>query len=252
MRSLTSTIIVLFFSLVQLISAESFMRRTSHEKRLPNSLQRRHTTHLAKRISGSFTYYAVGLGSCGTTNVPSDFIVALNAAQYSSSYCGVTITITCNGKTAQATIMDECPGCGYGGLDLSQGLFEYFGDISVGVLTGDWEFGSSGSQSTSTTPTSTSTPPPPTTTSTWTSTSTPPPTTSSTPTSTYTPTTTTSSSPPPTTSSVPSSSPATTTTSSSSSVPSSTSPTPTDGSNALEALENAIIGLGEFAQLVFN
>jgi hypothetical protein len=51
---------------------------------------------------------------------------------------------------------------------------------------------------------------------------------------------------------VPSSSPATTTTSSSSSVPSSTSPTPTDGSNALEALENAIIGLGEFAQLVFN
>ncbi|KAN0140174.1 RlpA-like double-psi beta-barrel-protein domain-containing protein-containing protein [Lactarius tabidus] len=250
MRFTTSTIIVLFFSLVQLISAESFMRRTSHEKRSPNALQRRHTTHLAKRFSGSFTYYAVGLGSCGTTNVPSDFIVALNIGQYSSSYCGVSITITCNGKTAQATIMDECPGCGYGGLDLSEGLFQYFGSLDAGVLSGSWDFGSSGdSQSTSTTPTPTSTPPAPTTTSTWTPTSTPSPTTSSTPTTTSTPPTTTSS-PPPTTSSVPSSSPATPTTSSTSSVPS-TSPTPNDSSDALQAMYNAVTGLGNFAQQAF-
>ena len=75
MRALTPSIItVLFFTLVQLISAQSHINRNSHEKRFPSSLQRRHTTHLAKRFSGSFTFYAVGLGSCGSTNVPSDFV----------------------------------------------------------------------------------------------------------------------------------------------------------------------------------
>lgn len=146
-------------------------------------------------------------------------------------------------------VIPQCPGCGYGGLDFSQGLFQYFGSLDAGVLTGDWEIGSSDdSQPTSTTPTSTYTPPAPTTTSTWSSTYTPPPTTSSTPTTTYTPTTTSTTSPPPTTSSVPSSTPATTTTSSSST---SSSPTPTDGSGALEALGNAIDGLGQFAQQIF-
>ena len=52
-----------------------------------------------------------GLGACGKVNKPSDFIVALNQAQFGSGYpgphCFETITITYGGKTAQATIMDE-------------------------------------------------------------------------------------------------------------------------------------------------
>lgn len=145
-------------------------------------------------------------------------------------------------------VIPQCPGCGYGGLDMSQDLFQYFSSLDAGVISGDWEIGSGASQPTSTTPTTTYTPPPPTTTSTSSSTYTPPPTTSSTPTTTYTPTSTSTTSPPPTTSSAPSSTPTTTTTSSSSTVPS-TNPTPTDG--ALEALTNAINGLGQFAQHVF-
>lgn len=48
-------------------------------------------------------------------------IVALNAPQYSGGAdCGksITITNTDNGQTATATIVDECPGCGSGSLDL--------------------------------------------------------------------------------------------------------------------------------------
>ena len=68
MRSLTPSIItILFFILVQLTSAQSHMKRNS-------ALQRRHTTHLAKRFDGPMTYYAVGLGACGNTNVPSDYV----------------------------------------------------------------------------------------------------------------------------------------------------------------------------------
>ncbi|KAG5728346.1 Allergen Asp f 7 [Termitomyces sp. T112] len=116
-----------------------------------------HTRHyqLAKRAAGEvelhkrfssarWTFYAVGLGACGKTNVPSDFIVALNSAQFGGGYpgphCFETITMTYNGKTATATIMDECPGCPFGGLDLSTGLFTFFAPESVGVLYGEWSF----------------------------------------------------------------------------------------------------------------
>lgn len=101
-----------------------------------------------KRFSATrWTFYDVGLGACGKHNVPSDFIVALNTAQFGQGYpgpnCFKTITLSVNGKTAQATIMDACPGCPYGGLDLSRGLFKFFASESVGVLSGDWWFGSS-------------------------------------------------------------------------------------------------------------
>ena len=76
MGALTPSIIaVLFFTLVQLISAQSHLSGNSHEKMFPGSLQRRHTTHLAKRFSNArLTYYIVGLGACGHTNQPSDFV----------------------------------------------------------------------------------------------------------------------------------------------------------------------------------
>ncbi|KAJ4488163.1 RlpA-like double-psi beta-barrel-protein domain-containing protein-containing protein [Lentinula aciculospora] len=128
--------------------AASFRRETSLEKRFDNS---------------RFTYYEDGLGACGQTNKPSDFIVALNSAQFNGGqYCFQMITISIGGKSAQAQIMDECPGCPYGGLDFSEGLFEFFGSLDLGVLTGSWNF-DSGASSTSQTPTSTYTPP----TSTW-------------------------------------------------------------------------------------
>lgn len=152
--------------------------------------------NLFKRFDNArFTYYADGLGACGSTNQPSDFIVALNSAQYNGGqYCFQMITITVNGKTTQAQVMDECPGCPYGGLDFSQGLFQFFSDLSAGVLYGTWNFGS-GSPAPAPAPVPTTTwqpPPPPTTT--W---QPPPP-----PTTTWQPPpapTTTSTPPPPTT-----------------------------------------------------
>jgi hypothetical protein len=95
-----------------------------------------------------------------------------------SPFCGKQITITCNGKTTQATIQDQvnflchpiyqilvlslplqCPGCPPGGLDMTEGLFEFFASTSVGVLTGDWSVGG-GAAPPPETPTTSSTPPP--------------------------------------------------------------------------------------------
>ncbi|KAG1887362.1 plant expansin [Suillus subluteus] len=139
--------------------------------------KRGHHQELAQRARGDvgihkrafdnarFTFYDVGLGACGQYSSPGDFIVALNVAQYGGGFpgpqCFKSITISFGGKTAQATIMDECMGCPYGGLDFSIGLFSYFASEAAGVLYGSWWFDDGASE------------PAPSTSSAWTPTSTP-------------------------------------------------------------------------------
>lgn len=92
------------------------------------------------------TYYAPGLGSCGITSSDGDMIVAVAASTMHQSYsgnpnnnplCGKKISLTANGVTETATIVDTCPGCkGPTDLDLSPALFQKFADESVGVVTG--------------------------------------------------------------------------------------------------------------------
>ncbi|KAJ3551114.1 hypothetical protein NM688_g4921 [Phlebia brevispora] len=211
-RSFLSTL-VLSLSLFSVATADKHISRRHHAL---NRLERDHTA--GKRFdSARMTYYEAGLGACGQTNSDSDFIVALNSAQYDGgSHCFETITISYNGKSTSAQITDECPGCPYGGLDLTPGLFSFFSSEDAGVIYGEWDFGSGGgaADSPSPTPTPTPTPPPPPPTTTWKPTSTwsplPLPTTTSTKHTTSTPP------PPPTTSS-------TSTTPSSSAAPSSSS-----------------------------
>jgi len=164
-------------------------------------------------ISGRATFYAAGVGACGWRNTPGDFIVALNEGQYGAgcsgtAQCGRPITITYAGKSIVATVADCCPGCPYGALDMTEGLFSQFAGLGAGVFYMDWSWGDNSQ------PTTTSTPPPP------------PPSTTRTPTSTYTPPSTTST-PRPTTSSTWSSS-SSSSRSSSSSSSSSESATSTD------------------------
>jgi expansin (peptidoglycan-binding protein) len=97
---------------------------------------------LFKRFDNArMTYYDVGLGACGWSNQPSDFVVAINAAQYNSGrYCGQRVQIRANGKTAIAEVVDECPGCEGHGLDLSEALFSHFAPTGKGVFLASWDF----------------------------------------------------------------------------------------------------------------
>ncbi|BGO88836.1 hypothetical protein NBRC10512_002192 [Rhodotorula toruloides] len=90
-------------------------------------------------------YYQYGVaGSCGNYNSDSDYIVAVNAAQMNSGWCGKTvhITNTATGASITATIADTCPGCAEQSLDLSQGAFDALGSESQGVLPISWGFSS--------------------------------------------------------------------------------------------------------------
>ncbi|GHJ89992.1 hypothetical protein NliqN6_6394 [Naganishia liquefaciens] len=95
-------------------------------------------------FGGRATFYATGLGACGEWNNDSDYIVALNSAQYGGGYpgpeCFKQIKIWANGQEATATIMDECPSCNYGDLDMSPSLFNQFANPDDGVFQMNWQY----------------------------------------------------------------------------------------------------------------
>jgi len=92
----------------------------------------------------------VGLGACGQTNTDSQLIAALNAPQFGSSPGGNPNDNTnCNkqalvqgpnGNSVTVTIVDECPGCGYGSLDLSPAAFSVLAPESEGRISISWCF----------------------------------------------------------------------------------------------------------------
>lgn len=150
--------IAILFSLLAVGSAS-----LAHNTSSSQLIKRDH--HLAKRGDGSFTgratYYSTGIGACGHTNTDSEFVVALNANQYDASdWCGKKIKITFGKKTKTAVIMDKCPGCSFGSLDMSPALFSYFASLDVGVFYMSWSL-DDGSDDPPPPPPTPSPPPPP-------------------------------------------------------------------------------------------
>lgn len=91
--------------------------------------------------TGDITYYDVGLGSCGQTNTDSESVVAMAEGMMQKSYCGRSITISYEGNTHQATVVDTCPGCSGASLDLSPSLFTAVAPSGDGRVHGvDWWF----------------------------------------------------------------------------------------------------------------
>jgi hypothetical protein len=89
--------------------------------------------------TGELTYYAPGLGACGWTNSDSEDIVALAAGMMGEQsngnpWCGKMITITYNGVSHSAKIVDKCPGCSGASLDMSSTLFAKFAPLRDGRL----------------------------------------------------------------------------------------------------------------------
>ncbi|KAJ6479963.1 hypothetical protein C8R47DRAFT_1136518 [Mycena vitilis] len=150
---------------------------------------------LLVRGGDRFSNYAAsdGTGACGDHHEDSEFVVALTHLQWDGgSHCNKQVYITYNGMSAVGTIVDECMGCPYNGLDFSQSLFGHFvggeqNNEAVGIIYGDWTYGTGPSEPTTTTTKK----PEPTTTSTKTSTTSTTHTTTSTTSSTHTTTSTT-------------------------------------------------------------
>merc|ERR1711939_553127 len=89
--------------------------------------------------------------ACGWTSSSSDNIVAIahgimdnGANPNNNPLCGQTITISYQGSTHQAKVVDTCPGCEDAAIDLSPSLFEAVAPNGDGRVHGvEWWFNSS-------------------------------------------------------------------------------------------------------------
>ena len=97
----------------------------------------------AQTRTGEGTYYdfADGSGNCGFPATPDDLMVAaINASDYAdSAACGSCVRVTGPSGSVDVRIVDQCPECPSGDLDLSPEAFERIADLSAGRVPISWE-----------------------------------------------------------------------------------------------------------------
>lgn len=91
--------------------------------------------------TGDGTYYdADGTGSC-SFDASSDFhVAAMNATDYGNAdWCGACVQVDGpNGSSTVVRIVDKCPGCAKGDLDLSETAFTELAPKSAGRIKIAW------------------------------------------------------------------------------------------------------------------
>jgi expansin (peptidoglycan-binding protein) len=91
---------------------------------------------------GVATYYnATGAGACMFDPSPSDLMVAaMNAEEYdNAAYCGAYVFVTGPKGTVTVRIVDLCPECLAGHLDLSREAFAQIADLPQGRVNITWQ-----------------------------------------------------------------------------------------------------------------
>jgi expansin (peptidoglycan-binding protein) len=91
---------------------------------------------------GRATYYdATGDGACSFGPSPGDLdVAAMDQAEWNgSAVCGECVAITGPNGKVTVRIVDLCPGCETGHLDLSQEAFAQIADVSAGNVPITWQ-----------------------------------------------------------------------------------------------------------------
>ena len=91
--------------------------------------------------SGEGTYYAAtGAGNCSFDATPGDLMVAaMNAQDYNTAaWCGACIEVTGPNGSVTVRVVDQCPECVHGDLDLSREAFELIAPLSAGRVPITW------------------------------------------------------------------------------------------------------------------
>ncbi|TPX14638.1 uncharacterized protein E0L32_005330 [Thyridium curvatum] len=98
-------------------------------------------------VSGKSTFYGGntqgGMCSFSTYTIPSGlFGTAFSGSAWdSAANCGACVRVTGpNGNSITAMIVDQCPECDKGHLDLFQDAFAKLGDISAGIIPTSYTF----------------------------------------------------------------------------------------------------------------
>ncbi len=99
-------------------------------------------TPIGSPQKGEGTFYdeADGSGNCSFDATPNDLdVAAMNAVDYAgSAVCGECAEVTGPKGKVTVRIVDQCPGCKKGDLDLSPEAFDKIGDHSAGRIQITW------------------------------------------------------------------------------------------------------------------
>ncbi|MEP6859307.1 MAG: expansin EXLX1 family cellulose-binding protein [Deltaproteobacteria bacterium] len=90
---------------------------------------------------GQGTYYAAdGTGNCSFDASPDDLLVAaMNKPDYGdAAFCGACLEVTGPKGTVKVRVVDSCPGCAHGDLDLSPQAFDMIADHAAGRVPITW------------------------------------------------------------------------------------------------------------------
>jgi expansin (peptidoglycan-binding protein) len=91
--------------------------------------------------SGDGTYYdADGTGNCSFDASTDYMVAAMNAPDYGNAqWCGACLAVTGPmGNTITVRVVDQCPGCSHGDLDLSETAFGMLAPTSAGRISITW------------------------------------------------------------------------------------------------------------------
>ena len=91
--------------------------------------------------TGQATYYdADGTGACGFKASTDLAVTAVNGTDYKKADCGKCLEVTGPKGTTVVRIVDLCPGCKKGDLDLSRSSFTKIATLSAGRVAITWHF----------------------------------------------------------------------------------------------------------------
>lgn len=136
----TITVCITFLAVAPLLSASPTLAQpaSNHPLYLP-IVARANTNPVHQGIA---TYYdANGAGACLFDASPGDLMVAaMNAPDYhNAAVCGEYVFVTGPQGTVTVRIVDLCPECQAGHLDLSQRAFAQIADPRLGVVSITWQ-----------------------------------------------------------------------------------------------------------------
>jgi expansin (peptidoglycan-binding protein) len=91
-------------------------------------------------FTGEGTYYdADGTGNCSFDASADRLVAAMNAADYAGAgWCGACVAVRGPGGEVTVRIVDQCPGCAKGDLDLSREAFAQISPLAAGRIAISW------------------------------------------------------------------------------------------------------------------
>jgi len=92
-------------------------------------------------VSGEGTYYSAdGTGNCGFDASPNDLnVAAMNSVDYNNAaWCGACLEVSGPTGKVVVRVVDQCPECKHGDLDLSPQAFGMLSPLSAGRIPITW------------------------------------------------------------------------------------------------------------------